>query len=156
MPGYRGHLVGGVVAFGVAHAAIKMVSPQMVSTFQDAAIGFSICLLGSLFPDIDIKSVGQRIFYIVALVLAVFAVVTHQSSLLGVLCVLSIFPLVVSHRGVIHRLWFIILVPLIVPLALSYGNAKLLAPAFVLYVYFVSGAFSHLLLDYGVRRLFRR
>ena len=156
MPGYRGHLVGGAVAFVVAHNVIKIFSPQMSVGTTDIAVGLALCLLGALFPDIDIKSVGQRIFYSFALILSIFAILTHQHSLLAVLCVISLFPLVVSHRGVIHRLWFVVLVPLSVPLIVSYGNSSLFVPSFVLYLYFLFGAISHLILDYGFLRFFRR
>ena len=156
MPGYRGHLIGGVVAFVVVHNLIKIFDSQKSSGTTDVAIGFALCLLGSLFPDIDIKSVGQRIFYSFALILSIFAILTHQNSLLAVLCVITLFPLVVSHRGVIHRLWFVVLVPLSVPLIVSYGNASLFVPSFILYLYFLSGAISHLILDYGFLRFFRR
>jgi len=156
MPGYRGHLVGGAIAFVVACNVIKTFYTKMSWSPMEVIVGLTLCLLGALFPDIDIKSVGQRVFYSFALALSIFSILTNQHSLLAVLCVITLFPLVVSHRGVIHRLWFVVFVPLLVPLIVSYGNPSLFAPSFVLYIYFLFGAISHLILDYGFLRFFRR
>jgi hypothetical protein len=156
MPGYRGHLIGGSVAFVVIHNVLSSFAPEMVTGANDMLIGALLCLLGALFPDIDIKSVGQRVFYSFALLLSMLAILSHHYSLLAVLAVLGLFPLVVPHRGVIHRLWFVVLVPFSVPLILAYGNAELFAPSFILYLYFLAGAVSHLMLDYGIVRFFRR
>jgi membrane-bound metal-dependent hydrolase YbcI (DUF457 family) len=72
-----------------------------------------------------------------------------------VVSLLSLTPLLVNHRGIFHRLWFVICVPV--------GGALLLGIAMPAYAemalwdsfFFVLGAVSHLWLDLGVRRMLR-
>ncbi len=58
MPGYRGHLIGGTVTYLAILQMMKSVQPSM----SVVASGFVFCIVGSLFPDIDIKSKGQKLF----------------------------------------------------------------------------------------------
>jgi hypothetical protein len=57
MPGYRGHLVGGTVAF----ALVCVITNPPFSAIGRSELLLLTCL-GSLFPDIDTKSRGQRYF----------------------------------------------------------------------------------------------
>src|SRR5882724_10040377 len=67
MPGYKGHLVGGAAVYvlflcciiGVVKPSLLMASEWLIFT-----------LAGALFPDVDIKSKGQKYFYFV--VFAIF------------------------------------------------------------------------------------
>ena len=156
MPGYRGHLAGGIVAFAVTCLAIKFFHPESVNHFKDVALGLAVCLLGALFPDIDIKSVGQRIFYFAVFPLIVLAIATKQFLLLSVLSVIALIPVLVSHRGLIHKWWFVVFAPLIIPVLFLYQNGILFMSSVTVYLYFVSGALSHLLLDYGIWKFFKR
>ena len=60
MPNYKGHIVGGTVTYLVVLQVIKHAQPNIHVVLQ----GLVFCLLGSLFPDIDVKSKGQKIFYL--------------------------------------------------------------------------------------------
>src|SRR5438309_2217826 len=62
MPGYKGHLVGGTVAFGLLFFALVGVVVRQPSMLI-AGEWLLFALAGSLFPDIDIKSKGQKYFY---------------------------------------------------------------------------------------------
>ena len=59
MPGFRGHLIGGTVTYLAILQCIKSMQPSIPVIIS----GFIFCIIGSLFPDIDIKSKGQKLFY---------------------------------------------------------------------------------------------
>ena len=63
MPGFRGHLIGGTVTYLAILQCIKSMQPSIPVIIS----GFIFCIIGSLFPDIDIKSKGQKLFYSAAL-----------------------------------------------------------------------------------------
>ena len=156
MPGYRGHLIGGAITFAAVYATLRVINPESVTFAKDIFSGLVLCLAGSLFPDIDIKSVGQRIFYFAIFPILLLAILTKQFSLLTIVSLLSVIPVLVSHRGLIHKWWFLVFVPLLVPMLLLYNHSALVAPALISYVFFVSGALSHVLLDYGLWRFIKK
>jgi hypothetical protein len=154
MPGYKGHLTGGLVAYGVTLYALQstaLVYPTPLATCE--WLGFA--LAGSLFPDIDTKSKGQKYFYGVLLAIFIALLCSNRIELLAVLAVVALLPLLVNHRGIFHRAWFVMLVPLV--LALICGMRSGLGCHVFLFdaFFFIVGALSHLLLDLGIRRMFR-
>ncbi len=70
MSGYRGHLVGGLVTFV---ALRNFLIPLTGHTIPQEFVCLILTLLGALFPDVDIKSKGQQVFYSLALVIAAMA-----------------------------------------------------------------------------------
>jgi hypothetical protein len=156
MPNYKGHLVGGAVTFVIVSSVIKYWNPTLLNSYQDIFTGLIFCALGSLFPDIDIKSMGQRIFYLLVFPLVVLAIATKRTSMLSILSVVAIVPVLVRHRGIIHRWWFVVFMPLIVPVLFAYNHSPFFVPSIILYTFFVSGALSHVFLDYGFKRMVRR
>ena len=64
MPGYKGHIVGAALAFA---GTLLVVSKTYPPTPLTALQWFLLTILGALFPDVDIKSKGQGIFYRVVL-----------------------------------------------------------------------------------------
>ncbi len=112
-------------------------------------------LLGSLFPDIDTKSKGQKLFAYGVCGATLLAWYYGNLYLLGYLLVGLLVPLLCNHRGMFHKLWFIVLV--------VGGAAWWLISAYpssteritMDAAFFFLGAFSHLLLDVGPVRMFR-
>jgi len=151
MPGYKGHLAGGCVVYGLL---ISLLYTQCAST---AAPGrWLLCVLaGALFPDIDVKSRGQNYFYWLVLCMALICIARQQFYSLAWLSLISIAPMLVRHRGIFHRWWFIVAVACSVWMVILYY-----APAYGRQLgydtfFFIMGAFSHLWLDVGFRRMFR-
>ena len=152
MPGYKGHLVGGVAAFGFGLYALQS---SYNPTHLTMAEWFLCALAGALFPDIDVKSKGQNLFYkAMLIVLAVLFMqgYVHIALMIGIL---SLIPMVVRHRGLFHKLWFVVAMPYAVALCIgvyypAYSRILLLDTTF-----FVVGAVSHLWLDMGFRRMLR-
>jgi hypothetical protein len=113
-------------------------------------------LAGSLFPDIDTKSKGQHFFYrILTLIFIVLILIRHYKAV-AFIGLLSLIPLIVHHRGVCHKVWFIVAVPSSVALLL----ASYLPACKYLFMYdaafFILGALSHVWFDIGSKRLMYR
>ena len=69
MPNYKTHLAGGLFAYLLSIYAV--ITLRTIS-FALALEWLLFCLLGALFPDVDIKSKGQKIFYWIVLLLGTF------------------------------------------------------------------------------------
>jgi len=150
MPGYRGHLVGGACAF----VAVLLFVSQPYTVFQ-AAEWCCFALLGSLFPDVDIKSKGQKLFYRAVVMCAVFFALQYWWQALAILGVVALFPQLCNHRGVFHEPWFLLAVPFS-----AFFTIKCCAPHYTAVAYwdalfFAAGAFSHIYLDRGIKGILR-
>lgn len=151
MPNYKGHLVGGCVAFLIA---VNLLIAQKVSFFVGVE-WLSFTLLGALFPDIDIKSKGQKIFYRCFFFVALFLVLNCRFFALSLLSLLAFFPLMVRHRGICHRLWFVVGIP-----ASAVFLCNIFFPHYYMLIFwdaifFMIGAISHLWLDLGLKKMLR-
>lgn len=152
MPGYKGHLAGGCVAFSLAMIMLYHKCPSSTVAFQ----WLGSTLAGSLFPDIDIKSKGQKYFYWIVLLIIGLLTIKQQYQLLALCSVFSVLPMLVKHRGLFHRVWFVIGMPLSVWFLVSTYMPGYTYPMFYYTLFFVLGALSHLWLDLGIKQMLRR
>ena len=97
----------------------------------------------------------KKIFYVLLAIIIIAAIIMQQWSLLSVLSLISVFPLLVNHRGIIHTVWFVALAPLAIPLIIQYNSPSLAEASWLAYLYFVAGGLSHLFLDYPFLRKFK-
>jgi hypothetical protein len=156
MSNYQGHLIGGAVTYTLLISGTLWSAPSCNYYFEDLLIWFIMCLLGSLFPDIDIRSKGQKIYYRFLLILTIVALITKKWDVLSLITFAALFPAFVTHRGLMHQVSFIITAPFLAVVALSRYDTSIVPTAFGCYIFFVAGALSHLVLDFGPRRLFLR
>ena len=147
MPGYKGHLAGGLFFAVMGMVGAVLLGWLTLNPLLAAGLtGF--CLLGALFPDVDTDSKGQNLFY------AVFAAV-DLGLILGKfymwaawLGFFAMLPAIDSHRGWTHTWWAMLLVPLpILGVPLLVQGAESLRVFLPFYLAFCAGYFSHLLLD---------
>lgn len=151
MPGYKGHLTGGVCAYGVG---LYLLRSQCASYTMGAE--WLVCsLAGSLFPDIDTKSKGQKYFYWLILALLSILIISKKHTAASYVSIVTVTPLLVRHRGIYHRLWFVICIPFLGWYILSRHYPSLTYPLWYDTLFFIGGAISHLWLDLGLRRMFR-
>jgi len=155
MPGYKIHLAGGVAIV----ALIFKYDPThwlTNTTLSQKAFYLLALLLGTLFPDIDIKSQGQKIFSKVLFIFFIIACFKREFNLIVVTAILALFPLLVKHRGITHNPWF--LITLLVALCYFANMQHLYSKPLLLHgaFFFIAGAFSHLILDFGLLQLFTR
>lgn len=152
MPGYRGHLAGGAIAFCIALVTVAHFTQPTPMALAEW-LGF--CLAGSLFPDVDTKSKGQKYFYRgILLALIILAYMKHLDILVWV-SIISITPMLVNHRGLFHRIWFLIGVPLLLWYVICLQFPCYKGQLFFDVLFFIVGSLSHVWLDVGLRRMLR-
>ena len=105
MPGYKAHMSAGVAVFAITLVAVTqfvMLRPHILITLQ-----WLLCaVLGSLFPDVDIKSQGQIIFYHIVAPVLLFLWWKQQTHLFVWVSFLALLPVLANHRGLFHKPWF--------------------------------------------------
>jgi uncharacterized membrane protein YpjA len=69
---------------------------------------------------------------------------------------ISVVPMLVKHRGLFHRLWFVTLMPFGVWALITTYIPNYTHAAFYYTLFFVLGAISHLWLDLGIKQMLRR
>jgi membrane-bound metal-dependent hydrolase YbcI (DUF457 family) len=146
MPGYRGHLAGGLI-FGAGTLAGLIWFGVYMPDIKMALLLVSLVLLGALFPDVDTDSKGQNLFYGVLVVVDLALLIQEAYKWAAILGFCALLPAVGHHRGWTHTWWAMLLVPLpmvILPVWLYHIPWEHLLP---FYGAFVLGYFSHLLLD---------
>ena len=149
MPNYKTHLVAGTVTYaGLLVAMQSSFNPNLFTALQ----WLSCCLIGSLFPDIDTKSKIQKLFYIFLLIVLITLTLKNKTKLFMPLSFIGIIPLIVNHRGIFHKLWFIIAIGLTIVLIVNIYSPSQTTLALNNVIFFIAGAFSHLWLDLGIRK----
>jgi hypothetical protein len=152
MANYKGHLSAALIAAII----ICIILAPFAFSFTTIGVWLFCASIGALFPDIDTKSKGQKLFYICLLPL--FILFFLQEWLLAnlILIFAAVVPLVVNHRGITHRLWFLFLVPATLALVLISYYPSLRHEIIFCLLFFCIGAFTHLWLDFGIKRMFIR
>lgn len=143
MPSYRGHLIGGVLTYLGMLQFIKYAQPNSHIVLQ----GLLFCLLGSLFPDVDVKSKGQKIFYIIILVFLCYCLIQHRLDLFIVASLLGLTPLLVRHRGLFHEIWFLLLLTIVSFICFKSFSEKNETLLLANSSFFFMGCLSHVVLD---------
>lgn len=146
MPGYRVHIGGSIVA-GLLILLLLVNIGMYIIDPQQVAVLIMLCILGALFPDIDTDSKGKRIFYSGMLLLSLALIYFKEFRWAAYLGILAMLPGISAHRGWTHTWWAMLMVPmpmLVLPYYLYGQPFPTLLPY---YVAFVTGYFSHLLLD---------
>jgi len=156
MPGYKGHLVGGVVAFGLLFAGLAHLILMQQPSHLVMGEWLLCTLAGALFPDIDVKSKGQKYFYYVAFVCLMVLAYQQRFQMLTCFSFVMITPMLVKHRGIFHNPWFVIGLPLIVWCIVAIPLPHKATYLFVDTLFFITGALSHLWLDFGTRQFWSK
>jgi len=146
MPGYRGHLTGGVL-FGVGCLAGLIWFGIYRPEIDVALLLVSIVLAGALFPDVDTDSKGQNFFYTVLVVVDLALMIQEEYKWAAILGFCALLPAVGHHRGWTHTWWAMLFVPLpiiLLPVFFYHTPWQHLLP---FYGAAVLGYFSHLFLD---------
>lgn len=152
MPNYKVHVAGGL--------AVGVGTMMLTGSWHHASLHTSVeyigcAVLGSLFPDVDIKSKGQKIFYIALTAALIFLLWHHRTGWFIALSLLGIAPLFLRHRGIMHHPWFVGCCAGI-PAFYLYANNHPYSSLAIDLFYFALGAFSHIILDVGLSSFCRK
>jgi hypothetical protein len=149
MPNYKGHLVGGFIAYVLLFFALGCYG----CSYTRATEWLLFTLAGSLFPDIDIKSKGQKYFYYIVFIFFIFLSCKGHYQTLSLCSFIVITPMLVRHRGIFHRLWFIVFIAFLAWCLISIIVPSMSYSLFLNTLFFIVGAISHLWLDLGFSKM---
>jgi len=142
----KGHILGGLVFLWLFLTILANFF--FVPSAMEIIIFAAIAVMFSLWPDVDIKSIGQKVFYTIFFVTDAILVFYFQdyktAAFFGLLIIL---PILSKHRGWTHSRLTAVLLPtplLLVPMYVFEGS---LAQGIPYYFAAVTGYFSHLFFD---------
>jgi len=153
MSSYKVHLLGGAATFGL----LSLVTPLILAHNMQAhhqVLLLGLTLLGSIFPDIDIASKIQKMFFKIMFVILPLLLFFKYFLTFICVCATCLGLILIKHRTLTHRTWFLFALALACATVVSIKSPLLTEFAFVAGLYFFLGAISHLLLDYGVKQYF--
>ena len=142
----KGHLVGGVVFLWLFLTILA--NYFFIPNPIEIVIFAAIIILFSLWPDVDIKGLGQKVFYTIFFItdlVLIFYFENHKAA--AYFGLLIILPILAKHRGWTHYRTTAVLFPLpliLVPLFVFDGT---LIEGVPYYFSAVTGYFSHLFFD---------
>jgi membrane-bound metal-dependent hydrolase YbcI (DUF457 family) len=157
MSGYRGHISTALLFGVVLVAGLSFTSVARAMSVPELLIkGLVIiwlAVLFALFPDIDIKSKGQLLFYRLFFLLDLGLLVLGRFQEAALLGFLALLPILSRHRGWTHSVWAMFLIPLPILAGPMYFARAPVLEGLPYYLGAVAGYLSHLVAD-GM--LFRR
>lgn len=147
MPGYKGHIAGGLF-FSIMGVVGAVMLGWLARDPVEIAGLMGFCLLGALFPDVDTDSKGQNLFYSLMIVVDAGLIYLKMYVWAAWLGLFAMLPAIGHHRGWTHTWWAMLVVPLPIVLVPVLFMGVREPEAFVrFYLAFVLGYFSHLMLD---------
>lgn len=152
MPGYKGHIAGATVFFGVTIYLLQSLNPSVATLSEWLLCTYA----GALFPDIDVKSKGQKFFYWVIAAIMVILLLQKRFVLMIGVASLALLPMLVRHRGLFHRLGFLIFLVACVAIGLTVAWPEYTTIIFLDALFFLLGVVSHLWFDMGWRRMMQQ
>jgi membrane-bound metal-dependent hydrolase YbcI (DUF457 family) len=152
MPNYKGHLVGGAITY----CCLLFICKSALATVPVAIELLGCTLLGALFPDIDTKSVGQKLVYKLIFIAMIILILKGEWTLFSCLSLISLMPPLSKHRGLFHSPWFLLFCSLMMFFIVALFFPEHKDRSYLALLFFTMGAFSHLVLDFGIRGLFKR
>lgn len=154
MASWKGHIAGGIVCSAAYTAAISYApverfaeAADLLQDWQVFASIFVICVLFSIFPDVDTNSKAQDLFFGIVFPIDLILIFTGNLQAAAYLGLIAMLPIVGHHRGWTHESWAGFIVPLPILLAPYIYNHTLLLVSVVYYGAAVTGYLSHLLFD---------
>ena len=147
-------VIAGIVAVVVSYLFLNYYPsvPERIPTYPLNSIWFywpfciPISMLYSLLPDMDIKSKGSKLFYLIILGISGYLVYMKELQTAVILLVCSLVPQLFAHRKFTHSVWFAVIFP--APVYLIFQHFNLSNEYFIIfYISALAGYFSHILLD---------
>ena len=149
MANFVGHSVGGIITSTVGCAIVTYNREHLNVSLEELIILPVVSYMFSIFPDIDIKSTPSKFFYSIIIISLIYLFYNEMYAFANILGIVSLIPQIVSHRGFFHSYFAAMLIPLAVTYSVPFGDNKLF-----LYLFAISGYYTHLILDSKFARLF--
>lgn len=141
----KGHIVGALVFLWLFMHIISnyFFRPGTLQVFIYAVI----IILFALWPDVDINSLGQKLFYTVFFIADCIFVYLQEYKIAAYFGLLIILPVLSKHRGWTHTRLAAVLMPVPLLLIPLYVQNEDLLSGLPYYFAGVTGYFSHLFFD---------
>jgi hypothetical protein len=151
MAGYKGHIsiaviFGLLLVVGLAFTKAAALMP-LPDRILHAIIILWLAVIFALFPDIDIKSKGQMLFYRLFFLLDIVLLWSKHLTEAALLGFLAMLPILSRHRGWTHTVWAMLLIPLPILVGPVYFAGLPVAATLPFYLGSVAGYLSHLVAD---------
>jgi len=145
MAGGKGHIWGGF--FFVIVFIYTVTNYFYQPSVLEIVIYIALACMFSVWPDIDIKSHGQKFFYIIFFITDVFLIIQKEYEIASYFGLIIILPILAKHRGWTHSIPAMVLIPspLLFYPVIIHGSIDISGIYF--YGAAVTGYFSHLVLD---------
>ncbi|MGQ9630809.1 MAG: metal-dependent hydrolase [bacterium] len=118
MAGYRGHSLGGafagvIVVFASLFALMALGGGERIYFgWWELPLWFALAMLGALWPDVDINSKGQTVFYALFIAVDFAFIFSRRYEYAAFLGLFAMLPAVSKHRGWTHSIWAMLILPL--------------------------------------------
>lgn len=160
MAGYRGHIstaiiFGVLLVIGLSYTAVAEAMPLEEKVLKGLVVIW-LAVVFALFPDIDIKSKGQLLFYRLFFLLDLVLLLAGRYMEAALLGFLTLLPILSKHRGWTHTVWAMLLVPLPILAGPMYFTKAPTTEGLPFYLGAVAGYMSHLMADGMLFRSKRR
>jgi hypothetical protein len=154
---YAQHVRRGIAAYFIAIVPIiawilyrqNWVVAGLWRYWWEVLVCFALCILGSMAPDVDIKSKSQRVIYAILIPIDLVLILFRYYRPAAVIGFFAILPNVLKHRGKLHSLSAAIILPaplLVIPILVT-GRLEYQQLGVSYYIAAVFGYISHLIAD---------
>jgi len=144
------HIVGGVAVW----LLFAYLLQSYITSFLTLLLVLVCAIAGSLFPDIDVKSKGQKFFYCLMAPAYIYLFAQKQYALCFLVGLFALLPILTKHRGLFHRWWFLLTCASLWGLSLVRMFPHYTDLVSIGTIFFILGCLSHLLLDFGLFKMF--
>ena len=129
---------------------------RTIDVWPKVLLLLSIGMLSACFPDTDIESKSQRLFYRLLILLDAWFILIGDYRTAALIGLGAMLPLLGKHRGWTHTWLAMLLVPALFLLVPMYLKQTVESFPIVCYVVSVSAYASHLVLDGYIEETARR
>lgn len=148
MSGYRGHSFGAIVLIPM----LVFLGSLMKFSLPTLFLGVLVVFMGALFPDVDTAGRGRKFFF-GCLCMCILACTSTQALWTAGVCAFIVFLALVSrHRTLFHNIYFLAFLTICMAVWLDHLLPQYKGELWWLAFCFVVGCFSHVLLDFGIKR----
>jgi len=141
----KGHIKGGILFFLIF--IYTCICYFVVPSWIDTILYLNLFIAGALFPDVDIKSIAQKIFYSYFFIFDIFLIYNEEYKIAAYFGLIIITPLLGKHRGWTHSPFTMFLLSgLILAIPIYKSGIQDFSTAMYSISFFL-GFLSHLFLD---------
>jgi hypothetical protein len=149
MPGYKAHIAVGICSCMGLLYVISLIT-HIFPTFLQFIGCFVCAILGSIFPDIDTTSKAQRLFFIFSSIVLLSSIVVQAWFIFLNFSFVTVIVMFLKHRTITHSVWFLFTLSILLILFSVMVFNGFCIGGVLSALAFAIGAFSHLLLDFGL------